>query len=342
MEEPITDFVATGPWPAQTSVSDTGIEPVTSSVSTRSGPVCDLHRSLYRLLTVLVLVGVWGCWRRLVARSSPRILPKLGSLPAVPASRRASFARPGRVRLVQVERPTGRTTWTRRTRSGCLRVCDGSRCSAGHPGVARVQGRSPGRRRPCPGCRARRPCPSEAWSCQDFPLYRLAPRQIPPCDGEEFHTAEAETVRCLDLQAQRRIGVQPFGEPPAQLRAVLDAGVTQPAGRSRRGSWCSVHRWVDRASRAFRARPKLRSPAPTIGATDRLMFRVPAQPSVASSGPRFPSTRQRGRRRPYRRLLVRCRSGACGVKWSPQRCPRRRLPAQRPGCGSGRFFPRDC
>lgn len=33
-------------------------------------------------------------------------------------------------------------------------VRDGSRRSAGHPGVARVQGRSPGRRRPAPGRRA--------------------------------------------------------------------------------------------------------------------------------------------------------------------------------------------
>jgi hypothetical protein len=36
------------------------------------------------------------------------------------ASRRAWVAVPGGVRLVQVERPTGRTTWTRRARSGWL------------------------------------------------------------------------------------------------------------------------------------------------------------------------------------------------------------------------------
>ena len=63
------------------------------------------------------------------------------------ASRRASFARPGRACLVQVERPAGRTTWTRQARSG------GLRCAMGHrdpaiPERPRVQGRSPGRRRP--------------------------------------------------------------------------------------------------------------------------------------------------------------------------------------------------
>src|SRR5215207_2377430 len=106
-------------------VGDTGIEPVTSSVSTRSGWTADVGVWLHVLVRVLVVVGLGECWRRHFARSSPRFLPKLGSLPAVPASRRASFARPGRVRLVQVERPTGRTTWTRRARSGCLRCAMG-------------------------------------------------------------------------------------------------------------------------------------------------------------------------------------------------------------------------
>jgi hypothetical protein len=43
------------------------------------------------------------------------------------ASRRAGVARPGRARPVQVERPAGRTTWTGRARSGCLRCAAGSR-----------------------------------------------------------------------------------------------------------------------------------------------------------------------------------------------------------------------
>jgi hypothetical protein len=48
-------------------------------------------------------------------------------------------------------------------------VRDGSRSRAGRPGVAGVRGRSPGRRRPVPGCRAggparrRRPQPPERW-----------------------------------------------------------------------------------------------------------------------------------------------------------------------------------
>jgi hypothetical protein len=50
------------------------------------------------------------------------------------ASRRAGFALPGRARLVQVERPAGRTTWTRRAWSGCLRCAAGSpRAEAGIP-----------------------------------------------------------------------------------------------------------------------------------------------------------------------------------------------------------------
>jgi hypothetical protein len=50
-------------------------ELTTPSVSTRSGLASGLRRSLYRLLTVLVLVGVGDCWRRRFARSSPRFLP---------------------------------------------------------------------------------------------------------------------------------------------------------------------------------------------------------------------------------------------------------------------------
>jgi hypothetical protein len=49
------------------------------------------------------------------------------------ASRRAGSARPGRVRPVQVERPAGRTTWTGRTRSGCLRCAMGRRSGPGIP-----------------------------------------------------------------------------------------------------------------------------------------------------------------------------------------------------------------
>jgi hypothetical protein len=43
------------------------------------------------------------------------------------ASRRAGFAQPGRGRRVQAERPTGRTAWTRRARSGRLRCAAGGR-----------------------------------------------------------------------------------------------------------------------------------------------------------------------------------------------------------------------
>ena len=74
--------------------------------------------------------------------------------PASVVSRLAGLARPGRARLVQLERPTGRTSWTRRARSGCLwcqMVRRVSACPPGGPGpglevlaaggTIRVQGR---------------------------------------------------------------------------------------------------------------------------------------------------------------------------------------------------------
>jgi hypothetical protein len=59
------------------------------------------------------------------------------------ASRRASFAQPGRARLVQVERPTGRTTWTRRARSGCLRCATGRGSGPGIPESPGSRGGAP-------------------------------------------------------------------------------------------------------------------------------------------------------------------------------------------------------
>src|SRR3954471_6926301 len=49
------------------------------------------------------------------------------------ASRRASFARPGRARVGKVERPTGRTTFPTRARSGCLWWAMGRRVGPGIP-----------------------------------------------------------------------------------------------------------------------------------------------------------------------------------------------------------------
>jgi hypothetical protein len=54
---------------------DTGIEPVTSSVSTRSSSAADLGVWVYVLVRALVAVGLGECRRRLSARSSPRFLP---------------------------------------------------------------------------------------------------------------------------------------------------------------------------------------------------------------------------------------------------------------------------
>lgn len=60
---------------------------------------------------------------------------------ADPASRRAGPALPGRADLVQVERPAGRTTWTRSARSGGLRCATGTRSRPRHPRVAEGPGR---------------------------------------------------------------------------------------------------------------------------------------------------------------------------------------------------------
>src|SRR4051794_3683630 len=60
-------------------VGDTGIEPVTSSVSTRSGPIRYVDILLYALLAGLVSIGLGGCCRRCFARSSPRFLPSEGA-----------------------------------------------------------------------------------------------------------------------------------------------------------------------------------------------------------------------------------------------------------------------
>ena len=121
-----------------------GFEPTTSSSRTRSSSVWDVGAWLFALVRVLVLVGLARREKRPTGRSSPRSLPirRWGRwLLLVPASRRAGSVLPGRARPVQVERPAGRTTWTGRARSGCLRCATGGAESAGHPGAARVQGR---------------------------------------------------------------------------------------------------------------------------------------------------------------------------------------------------------
>ena len=59
-------------------VGDTGIEPVTSSVSTRSGTDHDMGISLFHLLVALVGLGLALCRRVRISRSSPRFLPRGG------------------------------------------------------------------------------------------------------------------------------------------------------------------------------------------------------------------------------------------------------------------------
>ena len=99
-----------------------------------NGLAPSLHRAILKACRLLIVRGSSGMW-------------------AGVASRRASSAQPGRVCLVQVERPAGRTTWTRQTRSGCLRCAMGWRDPA-IPEQPRVQGREPRPPEAFPGRRA--------------------------------------------------------------------------------------------------------------------------------------------------------------------------------------------
>jgi hypothetical protein len=120
-----------------------GIEAVTSSVSVRSRSIGDLGEHLLALLTVWVPVVLAWSVTGLLARSAPSSLQHEWTLMALVAlaSRRAGPPLPGRACPVQVERPTGRTTWTGQARSGGLRCAAGDRSAvARHPRVARVHG----------------------------------------------------------------------------------------------------------------------------------------------------------------------------------------------------------
>ena len=122
-----------------------GTEPTRSSSRIRSGSMIVLGVWLFALVGAWVAIGLSRVQSRSFSRSALISLPVRGpslGLSLACASRRAGFALPGRVCPVQVERPTGRTTWTRQTRSGRLWCATGSqRAAAGHPRVARVQGR---------------------------------------------------------------------------------------------------------------------------------------------------------------------------------------------------------
>src|SRR4051794_22797040 len=87
------------------------------------------------LVSALVAVVLAGSELALFARSAPTSLQDQCRLrgSVVPASRRAGVARSCRAELVQVERPTGRTTWTSSARCGCLRWAMGRPGQAGIP-----------------------------------------------------------------------------------------------------------------------------------------------------------------------------------------------------------------
>jgi hypothetical protein len=138
----------------QVLVGDTGIEPVTSSVSTRSGSPADMRCWLYMLLRLLVSGGLWCCWQALFARSSPRFLPKRGCRLAesgIPSRR----LRPAGPRLGGEGGAPHRTNDLHHP--GAVwspPVCDGSRSQVAIPERSGSRGGSPGRRRPDPCRRA--------------------------------------------------------------------------------------------------------------------------------------------------------------------------------------------
>jgi hypothetical protein len=133
--EPRTQFRAstpereTSPDLHLTLVGVTGFEPTTSSSRSRPGSMILMHVWLCVLLRAWGGVGTRRSLEARIPRSSPHTAPAKdpGHRLPVEASRRASFARPGRACLVQVERLTSRTTWTRQARSGCLRCAMGCR-----------------------------------------------------------------------------------------------------------------------------------------------------------------------------------------------------------------------
>jgi hypothetical protein len=173
------------------TASSATINPTTSSSRSRPGLKILMHVWLYALLTALVGVGPRRSLKARIPRSSPHTAPTrsvVGHRCAVAASRRASFARPGRARLVQVERLTSRTTWTRRARSGCLRCAMG--CQGADIPERWGSGRSPGRRRPCPG-----PLGPEA----------LPARGVGPKGCAHRHPWLRKLMGCTDMAARRML-----------------------------------------------------------------------------------------------------------------------------------------
>src|SRR4051794_3446690 len=117
-------------------ISVAGPEPAASSSRIRIMGGLYLVWRLYALVIALVGIGLPRSSQRILSSFAPRSLPVVlmsDDLEPVRASRRASLAQPGRARPVQVERPPGRTAWTGRARSGCLRCATGRSGTAGHP-----------------------------------------------------------------------------------------------------------------------------------------------------------------------------------------------------------------
>jgi hypothetical protein len=208
-------------------VGDTGFEPVTSSVSTRSSPIRDVRSWLYALLTALALIGVAWCADLLAARSSPRILPTC----------LASFARP----LLN--------SWLRRLErhhhcedQNCESHCGGSACGGW---ASRSDRRRPGL------CRFGPAQPGSAGSAWPF-----GPAPDPRAGGP----GRRRQIRGSGADALAAEGVAPAGE--SRGRVVGLSAVTGPrwrdlldspgvaACRWRRASWCPSELRTRRGRRA--------------------------------------------------------------------------------------------
>jgi hypothetical protein len=191
-----------------------GFEPTTSSSRTRSTSAWHVDVWLFQLLKVLVLVGLTrfgkGADFENVSPLSPSAWTVDIWLAPMRASRRAGFARSGRARRVQVERPAGRTTWTRRARSGCLR------CAAGSPGAGIPKRPGPGRVALAAGGYSRVVGP-EALPAGGRVVAAVTPR--PAFSGWLATVGDSASGRKLIIRGRlRRAGCPCRGTCPAQCR----------------------------------------------------------------------------------------------------------------------------
>lgn len=177
---------------------------------------------------------------------------------AVGASLHAGSSLPGRACRVQLERPTGRTSWTRQARSGGLWCVEGGHCGAGpcFPESSRSRAGSPGRRRPSPGAglevlpaggvsRCRPPCQAElsvgartvtvmSIGEDPGPLYRA--REVPSLRRElaEWYASPAGVQYYYNAVVMGQQAIRPPG-PPGPPEKVASQLAASEADRLRNG-----------------------------------------------------------------------------------------------------------